>query len=298
MKTRDTAPGFFCYHEEVTIFYLIYYLLFVILFFFFGAALASFLNVVIYRTAAECELIKDHKGKLLKLPPFWQGRSITDCCQKPIIAVHNIPLISYLLLRGKCPYCRAKIASKHFLTELLAGLYTLLFTFLIYLQVSNGQILDPLIVSAQYLFFLLLIFVVIADFQYLIIPDFFIILLSILAIVLAGANWQSGLIAIVVSSIFFTLLYFGASWVLKKEALGLGDIKLMLPLAFVLGWPWVLLAIFLSFIVGGFFATILLLFKAKKIGQALPFGPFLVVGFVLSYFWAAPIWAWYLALII
>ena len=80
--------------------------------------------------------------------------------------------------------------------------------------------------------------------------------------------------------------------------MGLGDIKLMLPLAFVLGWPWVLLAIFLSFIVGGFFATILLLFKQKKIGQALPFGPFLVVGFVLSYFWAAPIWAWYLALII
>jgi leader peptidase (prepilin peptidase)/N-methyltransferase len=280
------------------IIYLIFYFLFALLFFLFGAALASFLNVVIYRTAAECELIKDHKGKLLKLPPFWRGRSLTDCCQKPIKAVHNIPVISYLVLQGKCPYCQAKITKKHLLTELLAGLYTLVFAFSIYLQINNGQVLDPLIVSAQYLFFLLLIFVVIADFQYLIIPDFFIILLSILAIMLMGANWQNGLFAIVVSSIFFTLLYFGASWVLKKEALGLGDIKLMLPLAFVLGWPWVLLAIFLSFIVGGFFATILLLFKQKKIGQALPFGPFLVVGFVLSYLWAETIWAWYWALII
>ncbi len=282
----------------MTIIFLIYYLVFVLLFFFFGAALASFLNVVIYRSAAACDLLKDNKGKTLKLAPFWQGRSLTDCCQKPIKAQHNIPLLSFIILRGKCPYCHAKIANRHFFSELLAGLYTLFFVFIIYQQVTAGQVLNPINVSAQYLFFLILIFVFIADFQYLIIPDFFIILLSILAIILAGSHWQSGLIAIVASTVFFTLLYFGAAWVFKKEALGLGDIKLMLPLSFVLGWPWVLMAIFLSFIVGGFFATILLLTKQKKIGQALPFGPFLLVGFVLSYFWAAPIWAWYLALII
>lgn len=290
--------GFFCYDKEMAVVFNIFYLIFALLIFFFGAILASFLNVVIYRTAAECELIKDLKGKLLKLPPFWRGRSLTDCCQKPIKAVHNIPVISYLVLQGKCPYCQAKITKKHFFTELLAGLYSLFFAYLIWQQVNIGQIVNPVLIITQYFFFLLLIFVVIADFQYLIIPDFFIILLSILAIGWLGANWQSGLIAILVSSLFFTLLYFGASWVFKKEALGLGDIKLMLPLAFVLGWPWVLLAIFLSFIVGGFFATILLLFKQKKIGQALPFGPFLIVGFILSYFWAAPIWAWYLSLII
>lgn len=281
---------------EIT--YLIFCLLFVLLFFLFGATLASFLNVVIYRTAANCDLLQNSEGKVLKLPPFWQGRSLTDCCQKPIKALHNIPVISFVLLRGKCPYCQAKIAKKHFLTELLAGLYTLAFAFLVYLQINNGQLLNPLTVSAQYLFFLLLIFVVIADFQYLIIPDFFIILLSILAVVLAGANWQSGLIAILASSLFFTLLYLGASFIFKKEALGLGDIKLMLPLSFILGWPQVLMAIFLSFIVGGFFATLLLLFKQKKIGQTLPFGPFLVVGFILSYFWTETIWAWYMALII
>lgn len=282
----------------MTIIFLVYYLVFALLFFFFGSVLASFLNVVIYRTAADCDLVKDGKGKVLKLAPFWQGRSLTDCCQQPIKAWHNIPLISFILLRGKCPYCHAKIAKKHFFTELIAGLYTLFFTFLIYGQVTNGQLLNPITASAQYLFFLILIFVLIADFQYLIIPDFFIILLSILAIILVGDHWQSGLIAIVASTVFFTLLYFGASWVFKKEALGLGDIKLMLPLSFVLGWPWVLMAIFLSFIVGGFFATLLLLFKQKKIGQILPFGPFLVLGFVLSYFWAEAIWAWYLALII
>ncbi|NMA29709.1 MAG: prepilin peptidase [Candidatus Pacebacteria bacterium] len=282
----------------MTIILFIYYLIFALLFFFFGRAIASFLNVVIYRTAADCDLVKDGKGKVLKLAPFWQGRSLTDCCQQPIKAWHNIPLISFILLRGKCPYCHAKIAKKHFFTELIAGLYTLFFTFLIYGQVTNGQLLNPITASAQYLFFLILIFVLIADFQYLIIPDFFIILLSILAIILVGNYWSSGLIAIVASTVFFTLLYFGASWVFKKEALGLGDIKLMMPLSFVLGWPWVLMAIFLSFIVGGFFATLLLLFKQKKIGQILPFGPFLVLGFVLSYFWAEAIWAWYLALII
>jgi len=276
----------------------IYYLIFILLFFFFGAVLASFFNVVIYRTAADCDLLKDSQGKVLKLPPFWRGRSLTDCCQKPIKAQHNIPVISYLLLRGKCPNCHAKIARKHFFTELLAGFYTLFFAYLTYLQLANGQLLNPVFITAQFLFFLVLIFVVIADFQYLIIPDFFIILMSILALILAGTNWQSGLIAIVCSTIFFTLLYFVATFVFKKEALGLGDIKLMLPISFVLGWPWVLMTIFLSFIIGGFFATILLLFKRKKIGQVLPFGPFLAMGFVLSYFWAEPIWAWYLALII
>jgi len=282
----------------VTIIFLVYYLVFALLFFFFGSVLASFLNVVIYRSAAACDLLKDNKGKVLKLAPFWQGRSLTDCCQKPIKAQHNIPLLSFIILRGKCPYCHAKIANRHFFSELLAGLYTLFFVFFSYWQATHGQLVNPITASAQYLFFLILIFVLIADFQYLIIPDFFIILLSILAIILVGNYWSSGLIAIVASTVFFTLLYFGASWVFKKEALGLGDIKLMMPLSFVLGWPWVLMAIFLSFIVGGFFATLLLLFKQKKIGQILPFGPFLVLGFVLSYFWAEAIWAWYLALII
>jgi prepilin signal peptidase PulO-like enzyme (type II secretory pathway) len=280
----------------MTIIFFIYYFLFASLLFFFGAVLASFFNVVIYRTAAECELIKDKKGKILKLVPFWRGRSLTDCCQHSIKACDNIPLVSFLLLKGRCRYCQTKIAKQHFFSELVAGAYTLFFAYLIYLQVTTGQILNPIVVAAQFLFFLLLIFVVIADFQYLIIPDFFIILLSILAIFLVWPKYLSALIAVIVSSVFFTLLYFLASWLFKKEAMGLGDIKLMLPLSFVLGWPAVLLAIFLSFIVGGFFATLLLLFKQKKIGQSLPFGPFLVVGFILSYFWAEPIWAWYLAL--
>jgi leader peptidase (prepilin peptidase)/N-methyltransferase len=282
----------------VTTIYTIYFVIFALLIFLLGAALASFLNVVIYRTAAECELIKDKKGKILKLSPFWRGRSLTDCCQKPIKAVHNIPVISFCLLRGKCPYCQAKIAKRHFFTELLAGFYSLLFAVIVYQQVGAGQLINPVSAAAQYLFFLVLIFVVIADFQYLIIPDFFIILLSIFALFLAGANLLNGLLAVVVAVVFFTLLYFLASWVFKKEALGLGDIKLILPLSLVLGWPQVLMAIFLSFIVGGFFATILLLFKLKKIGQVLPFGPFLLVGFVLTYLWAEPIWAWYLTLIL
>jgi len=280
----------------MTVLFFLYYFIFALLLFLFGAVLASFLNVVIYRTAAECGLIKDKKGKVLQLAPFWRGRSLTECCQRQIEARDNIPLISFLLLKGRCRYCQNKIAKGHFISELIAGAYTLFFAYLIYLQISSGQLLNPITTAAQFLFFLLLIFVVIVDFRYLIIPDFFIILLSILAIIWLWPNYLSSLIALVVSLIFFTLLYFLASWIFKKEAMGLGDIKLMLPLSFVLAWPKVLLAIFLSFIVGGIFATILLLFKQKKIGQSLPFGPFLVVGFMFSYLWAEPIWFWYLAL--
>jgi leader peptidase (prepilin peptidase) / N-methyltransferase len=280
----------------MTVLFFLYYFIFVLLLFLFGAVLASFLNVVIYRTAAECGLIKNKKGKVLELAPFWRGRSLTDCCQRQIEAGDNIPLISFLLLKGRCRYCQSKISKQHFISELIAGVYALFFAYLIYLQIGSGQLLNPITIAAQFLFFLVLIFVVIADFRYLIIPDFFIILLSILAVFLLWPSYLNALIALVVSFLFFTLLYFFASWIFKKEAMGLGDIKLMIPLSFVLGWPKVVLAIFLSFIVGGVFATILLLFKQKKIGQSLPFGPFLVMGFILSYFWAEPIWNWYLTL--
>lgn len=265
---------------------------------FLTAALASFFNVVIFRTAVDCQLIKNKKGRRLKLPPFWRGRSVCDYCQKSIAAYDNIPLVSFLLLKGKCRHCDQKIPSRYFWTELLAAVYALVFVYLTYQQILAGHFPAPLTIASQFLFFLLLIFVALADFQYLIIPDFFVILLAFLALVLGFAEWPSGLIGVLVSTIFFAGLYFLAKLIFKKEAFGIGDIKLMIPLSFVLGWQNTLLAIFLSFIVGGFFATILLVSKQKKIGQVLPFGPFLLIAFVLSYFWADAIWAWYIGLLL
>jgi len=156
----------------------------------------------------------------------------------------------------------------------------------------------PLVLAAQFVLGLILIFIVLADYWYLIIPDFLTILLVFVALPLGLANWQSGLIGVAVAAAFFIGLYWLAAAIFKKEAFGIGDIKLMLPLAFILGWQQTLVSIFLSFIIGGFFATILLLLGKKKLGQTLPFGPFLVLAFTLTYFWGNEFLAWYNGLIL
>ena len=260
---------------------------FYLLAFFFSAVLASFLNVVIFRAVYET-------------PPFWQGRSLCDHCGKEIAAKDNIPILSYLLLKGKCRNCKKKIPSLYFWTEILAGVYGVLFLYFSSQQILNLVVpLNIWTTGIDFLFYLVLIFVFIADIKYLIIPDFFIALLTLLIAFksLMLTTVASGIIAALVALSFFLLLYSVAKKLLKKEAMGLGDIKLMLPLSLYLSWPRVLMGIFLSFILGGLFATILLITKQKKFGQVLPFGPFLIAGSLLAYFMADQLWGWYLGLL-
>lgn len=256
--------------------------LFLVLFLaFFLAILASFFEVVIVRSARE--------------ENFYQGRSKCDHCHQQLAWFDNLPLFSFLLLKGRCRYCHRPIACAYFWVELSAFLYGLIFAVLF----QYTTVLQTIELNSLVFYFLLgfvLLFVVIADLQYLIVPDFFIVLLAILAFywqLLIGRSWLEPCLALIFSSIFFYALAYLAQKILHKEALGLGDIKLMMPLAFLLSWPKILLAIFLAFIVGGFFAMLMLIIGKKKVGQALPFAPFLVVGFLLSWFAGSTIWQWY-----
>lgn len=254
-----------------------------ILFFaFFLALLASFFSVVIFRTVRE--------------ESFITGRSKCDHCHKQIAWHDNIPLFSFLWLKGKCRNCHKKIPPIYFLNELLAFVFGLGFA-LIYL---NSNIL-PMISEVELVLYLLisfiLLFVLIADLKYMIVPDFFVFLLSFLVLLLQvffKNDWQLAVLAVIFSTIFFSSLAFLAKKIAKKDALGLGDIKLMIPLAFLLSWPKVLLSIFLAFIIGGIFAIILLIIGRKKIGQVLPFAPFLILAALVSFTFGEAIWHWYL----
>ena len=203
-------------------------------------------------------------------------------------------------MRGKCRHCHKKIKPVYFWTEVLAAIYSLIFIFIIY----SGQLFSTLEVWQivfYFLFFLILIFVVISDLQYLIIPDLFTAILLILVIIyqfLVGANWFSSLIAVIFSVLLFSAILLIAKKIYKKDALGMGDIKLMLPFSIFLAWPMTVMAVFLSFIIGGFFAMLVLLTGKKKLGQALAFGPFLVLGFTIALFWGGQLWSWYWNLLI
>jgi prepilin signal peptidase PulO-like enzyme (type II secretory pathway) len=256
---------------------------FVLIFFFafFLSTLASFFNVVIFRTAREESFVK--------------GRSKCESCHKQIAWYDNIPLFSFLFLKGKCRYCHKKIAKIYFLSELLAFILGLAFV-PAYLQLPFLQFLPVQQLMLYFLFVFVLLFTLLADLRYLIVPDFFVAILIILAVLIqlfSGENWLLPITAVLFSSVFFYALYFLASKILHKPALGFGDIKLMMPLAFLLSWPKVILSIFLAFIIGGIFAMLLLLTGKKKIGQALPFAPFLIVAFLITFVFGEAIWQWY-----
>lgn len=265
---------------------LFYQVFLVLAFAFFAAVLASFFNVVIYRTIKEESFVK--------------GRSYCESCKREIVWYDNIPIISFLLLRGKCRHCHKKIKSIYFWTEVLAAVYALFFLFITY-RLNLFPTLEIWQIVFYFLLFLILIFIIISDLQYLIIPDLFTAILTVLVIAyqfLAGASWVSSLIATAFSISIFSAIFFLAKKIYKKDALGMGDIKLMLPFSLFLGWPKIVMAVFLSFIIGGFFAMLVLLTGKKKFGQALAFGPFLVLGFTAALFWAEQIWTWYWSLLI
>ena len=254
----------------------------VLLFSFFLATLASFFNVVIVRTARE--------------ESFTGGRSKCDACGKQIAWFDNVPLLSFLLLRGKCRHCHKDIARTYFITELLAFALGIIF-YLLYAHFAWWQDLSLPQLVLGFLIFFVLTFVFLADWQYMLVPDFFVLLLGILVLIwqiVAGGSWLGPLIAVFFSTLFFGSLYFVAKKILGKEALGLGDLKLMVPLSFLLSWPKTVLAIFLAFIIGGIFAMLILLVGKKKFGQALPFAPFLLIAFGISFFYGEMIWQWYL----
>ena len=248
---------------------------------FFLATLASFFNVVIFRT------VRDES--------FTKGRSKCEFCHKKIAWYDNIPLFSFLRLHGSCRKCHKKIPSIHFWTELLAFLLGFVFILgIIYLPYLQSFSLWQSML--YFLIFFVLLFALLADLQYLIVPDFFIGLLSILVLILhilIMRDWFFPILAVLFSSVFFIGLYFLAKKMLKKEALGLGDIKLMIPLSFLLSWPKTPLSIFLAFIIGGFFAMLMLITGRKKVGQALPFAPFLILSAFISFLFGELIWQWY-----
>ena len=251
-------------------------------FIFFAAVLASFLQVVIVRT--------------LKEKSFIMGRSACDHCQHQLAWYDNLPLLSFVYLAGKCRYCRKSISPWTWVSEVLAALWAGVLVFL-YL---NGQLgFSWIEFSLVFGMGLLLLFVVIADLQAMIVPDLFVGLLVVLVSIelfWRGSEPWWPILAAVAAVAFFLTLYKTASWLLRKPALGFGDVKLMVPLALSLSWPMVWMQIFLSFVIGGLVAMSLLLLGRKHFGQALPFAPFIVVAFIITKLWGLAIWNCYINL--
>jgi prepilin signal peptidase PulO-like enzyme (type II secretory pathway) len=242
--------------------------------------LASFFNVILYR----------HRQKKSS---WWQGRSYCEQCQHQLAWYDNIPLLSYFLLQGQCRYCQAEIDQRHPKLELLTACALTSLGLLIHVFAQPSlHILYSLVAAITWL-------IVLFDWQYLIIPDSLVSLLLALALPWRVGQWWWGLISnqqlllIFTSTLLFSVFFLSLWWFTQQRGFGLGDVKLMIPLGLLAGFPQVVLTVFLAFIIGGIFGIILLITGRKGWKQKIAFGPFLISGFWLSVFCGARIWQWY-----
>jgi len=247
-----------------------------ILIFIWGLCIGSFLNVCIFRLPAAQSIV--HPG------------SSCPQCKNPIRFYDNIPIISYLLLRGRCRHCGNKIALRYPMVELLTGLFAL-GTFL-----KFGPTWDSLI---YFVFIAALIVITFIDLDHRIIPD--LITLPGIPIFIAASLLLSKITLL--DSIIGVLVGGGSlltvAWVYKiithKDGMGGGDIKLLAMIGALVGWQGVLLTIFVASATGTL-AGILHMLKARQgnMKLAIPFGPFLATGALVYIFWGEALIYWYL----
>jgi leader peptidase (prepilin peptidase)/N-methyltransferase len=255
-----------------------------------GLVWGSFLNVVIYRTT--------HGTSPLS------GRSKCPKCKKTISWKHNIPLISFFVLRGKCANCGTRISWQYPLVEFLTGV---LFVWWFSLGKSFFLLIGQPWAFVQPFFWLiigmLLLVVFVADLRFGLIPDNITISLFILALgyrlLLVGSGQMEvvDMIRAIISGLILTVFFYGLWYFTRGRGFGFGDVKLAPSLGLLLGWPRTLVATFIAFIVGALVAVVLLSLGRKKMGQTIPFGPFLVVGSVVALLFGGQIWGWYWGLI-
>ncbi|MDD4856289.1 MAG: prepilin peptidase [Sulfuricurvum sp.] len=226
-----------------------------LLVFILGAAIGSFMNVLIIRTPRE---------ESVSFPA-----SHCMSCNTPLRAWHNIPIFSWLFLRGKCSFCGAKISVQYPIIEILSAF---IFLFTAMKLGINFQALGIALV------FTLLLSLSMIDFYYKMVPDSLNLLALTFAILSAtslgqlGYNFTNALLF----AGGFTLLRFYLSYVLKKEAMGEADIMIAATMGAVLGVQLALLAIFLSALLA--LPALLLTRSDDEDSKQLPFIPFLAMA--------------------
>ncbi|MBP2077339.1 prepilin peptidase [Oceanobacillus polygoni] len=249
-------------------------LLLLFLLFFLGISLGSFYNVVGLRLPTKQSFSKKN------------DRSYCPNCKKQLSWYELIPVLSYLMQGGKCRGCKDKISIIYPIGELLTGL-------LFALSYIRFEFQVEIIMAILFVSMLMIIFV--TDMTYMLIPNkillFFLPIFIIMRIIQPLEPWWSSIIGAVTGFglIFIIIL-------VSRGGMGAGDMKLFGVLGIVLGFENVLLTFFLSCLLGAVVGILLMLFKVVKRKQPIPFGPFIVIAALLTYFFGDAIVEWYVSL--
>jgi leader peptidase (prepilin peptidase) / N-methyltransferase len=245
-----------------------------------GLLFGSFFNVVIYRVPAKISVVKPD--------------SMCPACGKPLKWYDLFPVFSYLLLGGKCRYCKARISPRYALVELLTAVMTLL------LYIKYGM-------SFEFIFYLSLIYVLIPcffiDLEHMIIPNG----LIITGLAIFSAAFAYRLISVknvMLDNIYgglagggiLLLIYIIGFVIYKKEALGFGDVKLFFMSGLFLGLKLSVIAFLFSIFTGALAGIVFMIITKKGSRTEIPFGPFLAFGSMLALFIGEMMYDWYAGL--
>lgn len=215
-----------------------------------GLILGSFVSVVTYR-------IPKNLG-------FVTGRSFCDNCKKELKWYDNIPLFSFLIYLGKSNCCGKKISIRYPIIEIASALGFL------FLYLSSQP-------AIYYILYTISLAIFVIDYEYQFIPDELTFICLFLSLsVLSFPNIVSGFLF----SLFFLFLHL----VTRGRGMGLGDVKLALPIGIFLGLEKGLTWLMISFILGGFVATLLLVTKNVNLKTKIAFGPFMIIAFWITVF--------------
>lgn len=265
-----------------------------------GLFIGSFLNVLIDRFPRSKSVIK--------------GRSHCDKCKKILRWYDLIPLLSFILLKGKCRYCHTRLSPYYPIVELTTGIVFAVTTFFVLngsqFLISNFQfpINYQLLINLIYYLFIAasLIVIFFADLKYGIIPDkivFPAIFISLFILLFTSkeswflrqladqpATFEVGfvnhLLSALGASLFFLFLFF----VTGGRGMGFGDVKFTFLMGLILGFPNIIVSLYIAFLTGAIVGCILIIWRKKRIfGTAIPFGPFLALGTFLGLFWGETI---------
>jgi len=255
-----------------------------VIFFVLGLCCGSFVNMLVYRTAVDYGLLKLGRDKSRPYTNNSRGlihqtRSYCDYCGKQLDWYENIPVVSWIVQRGKTRCCRKKLSILYPITEIITGLLFLIHDSRFMIQESNVTlwVLGLLII-------VFLVFSAVFDVKYMILPDFSTVILVISALVFWGfghlGEWNY-LVSAAAAFGFLGLLYL----ITKGRGMGLGDVKLAIFMGLFLGWQKTILAFYIAFVGGALIALVLMVFKKAGRKTLVPFGPFLIFGTLVAWFW-------------
>ncbi len=251
----------------------------VVIIFIFGLCVGSFMNVCIYRLPTSTSIAD---------PP----RSMCPSCSSLIKFYDNIPVFSYLWLKGRCRYCNAPISFRYLVVEVLSGIAALsvLFRF--------GLTLEGLV---YFIFIASLLVITFIDIDHRIIPDIITLPGIPIGLVASFALPKVTLLSSVLGLLAGGGSLWGVAWayhrITGKDGMGGGDIKLLAMIGTIVGWQGVIFTIFVSSAVGTIIGMTVMLVKGKNMKFAVPFGPFLAIGAMAYIFFGERIIFWYFNLL-